>query len=337
MRQPRIKLENQPAWYQCYNRVAGTSHDRPFGDVEKEQFVRILHRVCELYTVEVVAYQVMSNHYHLLVHAAADVPDAEETCRRYKAFYHGKRTLKPGSKRCRQWQARCRDISWFMRHLQQLFTCWFNRTRPIRRRGALWAGRFKHTLLESGPAVWRCWAYIENNPVRAGMTKHVADYRFCSHGMWHQSGRHPFAENVVQRALPVFAHLFGFRNLADIKAHMNEALKEEAGPQADDTGFTIQVGRRVRHWTDGLVIGSRLFLCEVMANHRSQTVIARHRMAKANDTTHGDLYAWRRVRDSVAGSFRNSNDRQPVRCPMTPNRLGGGSVLTFKRFSPVIT
>jgi hypothetical protein len=34
-----------------------------------------------------------------------------------------------------------------MRHLQHLFTAWYNRTRPLRRRGSLWADRFKHTIL----------------------------------------------------------------------------------------------------------------------------------------------------------------------------------------------
>ena len=301
MRQPRIKLEGQPAWYHCYNRTAGTRNDRPFGSVEKEQFVRILHRVCVLYTVDVIAYQVMSNHYHLVVRTPAEQPDPEEVCRRYRDFHDGKRTLKPGSKACRQWQARCRDISWFMRHLQQLFTCWFNRTRNVRRRGALWAGRFKHTLLESGLAVWRCWAYIENNPVRAGMVRRVADYRFCSHGMWCQSGRHPFADSVTQHALPMLAHLFNFKNLAELKAQMDTLLLEKSGAGAEASGFTTDVGHRVRHWTDGLVIGSRIFLSEVMASYKPSATLARHRIARANETAAGDLCAWRRVRESVAG------------------------------------
>jgi REP element-mobilizing transposase RayT len=300
MRQPRIKLDDQPAWYHCYNRVAGTSRDRPFGEVEKEQFVRILQRVCELYTVEVMSYQVMSNHYHLLVHAPEETPDAEEVCKRYERFHHGRRTLKPGSKACRQWQARCRDISWFMRHLQQLFTCWFNRTRKVRRRGALWAGRFKHTVLESGLAVWRCWAYIENNPVRAGITRCIAEYRFCSHGIWCQSGRHPFADNVIRRALPMLSHLFGFTNITELKTHMDAILADEGGTVTESSGFTTQVGRRVRHWTDGLIIGSRVFLCDVMARHRPQQAVKRHRLATTSENIHSELCAWRRVRDSVA-------------------------------------
>ncbi|MCP5488514.1 MAG: hypothetical protein H7A43_07675 [Verrucomicrobia bacterium] len=255
MRQPRIKLEGQPAWYHCYNRTAGTRNDRPFGSVEKEQFVRILHRVCVLYTVDVIAYQVMSNHYHLVVRTPAEQPDLEEVCRRYNDFHGGKRTLKPGSKACRQWQARCRDISWFMRHLQQLFTCWFNRTRKVRRRGALWAGRFKHTLLESGLAVWRCWAYIENNPVRAGMVRRVADYRFCSHGMWCQSGRHPSLTASLNTPCPCSPTCSTSRTSPNSRRRWIRCCWK-IRCWVGTSGFTTDVGRRVRHWTDGLVIGS---------------------------------------------------------------------------------
>jgi REP element-mobilizing transposase RayT len=294
MRNARIKIDHQPTWYHCYNRIAGTSLDLPFLDAEKEKFVRILHRVSLLYSVQVVAYQVMSNHFHLLIYAPDQEPTAEEMCRRFKAFHGKKRTLQPDSKACRAWQARCRDISWFMRHLQQLFTTWYNRTRPVRRRGSLWADRFKHTLLESGAAVWNCWSYIENNPVRAGMVMNAADYRFCSHGAWHQSGRHPFAANVKATALPVLRGMFGLESLMEIRERMDMALAAKADQKVETTGFSLTVQRRVRHWTNGLVIGSQLYLREVMSRHRREEDVLRHRPARAQDDA--TLYAWRRLR-----------------------------------------
>ena len=71
-----------------------------------------------------------------------------------------------------------------MGDLQQGFATWFNRTRPVRRRGALWGGRYKNTVLEAGLAVWNCWKYVKMNPVRAGIVANPADYRFCSFGEW---------------------------------------------------------------------------------------------------------------------------------------------------------
>lgn len=294
MRGSRIKIDSQPTWYHCYNRIAGTSADRPFGPVEKEKFVRLLHRVNQLYTVRIVAYQLMSNHFHLLVHAPSEEPSAEETCRRYRAFHHGKRTLHPDSAACRQWQARCRDVSWLMRHLQHLFTAWYNRTRLLRRRGSLWADRFKHTILESGQAVWSCWSYLENNPVRAGMVEDAADYRFCSHGAWHQSGRHPFADNVTHCLLPMLQDLFGLCTLDEIRDRMDQALAEKAESEAESAGFALTVRRRVRYWTSGLVIGSETFLREVMARHQPNPE-RRHRVARATGGSPVPLCAWRCV------------------------------------------
>jgi REP element-mobilizing transposase RayT len=278
--------------------VAGTSLDRPFDDVAKEQFVRILHRVCRLYVVQVVSYQVMSNHFHLLVHAPVEEPSADEMCRRFTLFHRGKRSLEPETPACREWQARSRDISWFMRHLQHLFTAWFNRTRPVRRRGSLWAHRFKNTLLESGAAVWSCWKYIENNPVRAGMVRRAADYRFCTHGVWHQTGRHPFAEHLASIVLPMLSDLLAVADVYTLRVRMDAALDEtiECGTKV---GFSLTVQRRVRHWTSGLVIGSKAFLLDVMSRYRPKENIHRHRPAYNQSCSTSTLCAWRRLRTDL--------------------------------------
>ena len=300
MRSARIKVDEHNTWYHCYNRTAGTSLDRPFGEPEKEQFVRILKRVCRLYTVKVVSYQVMSNHFHLLVHAPVDEPSIEETCRRFRAFHGGKRVIEPDSPACRIWQSRCRDVSWFMRHLQHLFAAWYNRTRPIRRRGALWADRYKNTILESGFAVWACWSYIENNPVRAHMVNDAADYRFCSHGAWHQTGQHPFREHIETLMLPLMNSLFGLTSWREIRDRMDFVLAGKAERESTDTGFAVTVKRRVRHWTSGLVIGSKLYVCDVMSRNRKPESIDQHRLATSRDTDEHPLYAWRRLRDETA-------------------------------------
>ena len=90
MRHARLKPDYMDTYRHCYNRVAGDRHYRPFGDAEKEHFIKLLRR-----------------------------------------------------------------------------------TRPCRRRGSLWASRFKNVVLESGLAVWDCWKYIPSDRVHhAG---HAAD------------------------------------------------------------------------------------------------------------------------------------------------------------------
>ena len=67
-----------------------------------------------------------------------------------------------------------------MKPLKQCFTRWFNREQD--RRGTLWEERFKSVLVEDGHAARVMAAYIDLNPVRAGMVEHPKDYRWSSYG-----------------------------------------------------------------------------------------------------------------------------------------------------------
>ena len=62
MRQARLKPDYQDTWHHCYNRTVGTRADRPFGDAEKEMFVRLLKQLAAFYSVRIVSYTFMSNH-----------------------------------------------------------------------------------------------------------------------------------------------------------------------------------------------------------------------------------------------------------------------------------
>ena len=75
---------------------------------------------------------------------------------------------------------RMHDLSEFMKGLLIRFTRWFNRVHS--RSGTLWEERFKSVIVESGVASRTMAAYIDLNPVRAGMVKDPADYRWSSYG-----------------------------------------------------------------------------------------------------------------------------------------------------------
>ena len=67
-----------------------------------------------------------------------------------------------------------------MKTLLQRFTRWFNSTHN--RRGTLWEERYKSVTVESGVAARTMAAYIDLNPVRAGMVSAPAQYRWNSYG-----------------------------------------------------------------------------------------------------------------------------------------------------------
>ena len=161
MRHLRIKPTETDTIMHVYNRISGTSGEFPFGNPEKEQFQRRLKQLNKFYVIDVLASQVMGNHYHILFHIPSEIPSNEEAAARYFRFYDGKRKIDPDSPECDLLAAKLRDVSEFIRELQQPFTRWFNRTRPVRRHGSLWGGRFKNTILENGLAVWDCWKYIK--------------------------------------------------------------------------------------------------------------------------------------------------------------------------------
>jgi len=55
------------------------------------------------------------------------------------------------------------------------------------RSGTLWEGRYKSTLIQTDRYLLPCMAYIDLNPVRAGLVAQAADYAWSSHG--HYIGR----------------------------------------------------------------------------------------------------------------------------------------------------
>ena len=308
MRHARLKPDYRDSWHHCYNRAVGTREDRPFDNADKEKFVRILCRVAGFYAVRIVAYQVMSNHFHLLLQAPAERPSEEETIRRFEQFHQGRRRLEPGSPQCERWRDRLRDVSWCLRHLQHLYTAWYNRTRPVRRRGPLWAGRFKNTVLDSGVALWGCWTYIELNAVRAGLVADPAEYRFSSYGRWMQTGRHPFAEAVQGHLGPALPAPLQEVDLAGLRRALGEEMARRMAAEAGavdaaeeavekEPDFTLNASRRVRHWVDGLVIGSELFVRETMRRLRTEGEVARHRLARALPAADEEaVCCWRRLR-----------------------------------------
>lgn len=55
------------------------------------------------------------------------------------------------------------------------------------RTGTLWEGRYKSTLIQTDRYLLACMAYIDLNPVRAGLVAQAGDYAWSSHG--HYIGR----------------------------------------------------------------------------------------------------------------------------------------------------
>ena len=299
-------------YYHLVNRIAGRPGEFPFGDLEKEQFIILMKRLAAYYTLEPLVWQVMGNHFHIVAFAPANAPSPEEAARRYRAYHRDKKMLNPDTPECLALAEKLRDISAFMHDLQQQFAAWYNKTH--KRRGGLWAGRFKNPILQAEQPLLTLIRYVELNCVRAGLAADPADYRFGSWGEWNGTGTHPFADALLRH----LRHNFGERTadwtLADFQrelriefARILAAMAKNATARTIETAMTnaaapaplTALDRRVRYWTDGLAIGSRLFLRNLMAECLPREKVDRHRTSPLfphADDAGPPICSWRRLR-----------------------------------------
>jgi len=157
-----------------------------------------LRELAGLYAVELHAYAVMSNHLHLVLRTlpgrVAGWSD-QEVARRWLRIFPGQTGTRVAGKpplseevavailcRDRDKLVLCRerlaDLSWFMRSLNEPVARRANREDECS--GRFWEGRFKCQRLDDAGAVLACMAYIDLNPVRAGMAQTPEESEFTS-------------------------------------------------------------------------------------------------------------------------------------------------------------
>ena len=279
MRAARKKMSGRSCYYHCCARIAGFQGDYLFTDIDKEKGVCLVKDLCRLFFIEPISMAWMGNHWHIVVYAPYEKPSIEDTAERYNSYYdesHNKLDPINNLEECRRMAGQLIDISFFMRQIHQRFTYYINRIHE--RRGTLWAERFKSTILEGRTALWTCVKYIELNPVRAGLVKNPADYRFSSWGNYCSTGKHIFGNNFsyhMRKYLGNIAREWTDEMIyAEFRSQLAVVIANEAGASPleihkiaenarEKESMPICFLRRTRHWTDGAIIGSKAFVQEV--------------------------------------------------------------------------
>lgn len=182
------------AYYHCVSRcvrraylcgqdkVSGKSYEHRRQWVEDR-----LHILAEVFAIKLCAYAVMSNHTHVVLHVNQDSAyqwSDMEVIRRWHRLHKGtllsqmfvnesarahlsaaeRLTLEETVK---VWRQRLWDVSWFMRCLNEPIARMANQEDDCT--GRFWEGRFKSQALLDEAALIACMAYVDLNPVRAGM------------------------------------------------------------------------------------------------------------------------------------------------------------------------
>lgn len=204
MTRPRSTLVslNDTPYYHCIGRcvrraflcgkdpVSGKSFDH-----RKQLILERLALLTEVFAIDLCAYALMSNHYHLVLRLAParanDWPD-REVVERWRRLYVGP----PCAERfldgvelnsaeqalladcVPRWRERLQDLSWFMRCLNEHIARLANAEDECT--GRFWEGRFKSQALLDEQALLTVMAYVDLNPVRAGLADSIAAAEFTS-------------------------------------------------------------------------------------------------------------------------------------------------------------
>lgn len=310
MRQKRLRAPEHwsSAYYHCISRVAG--REFLLGEAEKEHFVRLMRQQEGFCRVRVVSYCVLDNHFHLLLEEPSgsfeDMSDrdflAHIKATRGKGEYRqvaqdmerwsGEGHREPIDELKASYLRRMGNVSFFMKGLKQEFTQWFNRRH--KRHGTLWESRFKSVLVNGldAEALVMMAAYIDLNPVRAGIVGDPKDYRWCGFGAA-RAGSQPARKGIKQVIDTLNARhnrqpASTERSLRQYRGEMS-ARGERRG--VDGAGDALRRGisseriariledggklarevallTRVRYFTDGAVIGSEDSVDEVFRDQR---------------------------------------------------------------------
>jgi len=183
-RTQRLIINDETAVYHVMSRTALNGF--PLDDVEKDFMLDLIRRYSSLYLTEILGFCLMGNHFHILVKMVPEHKYTNEDIRkRYATFYGDKRELYEGQ--IPLLREKLSNLSEFVREIKVGFTRYYNKRHN--RRGYFWGGRFKSVIVENGETLINCLAYIDLNPIRAGLVERPEDYR------WNSLGYHVQTDN----------------------------------------------------------------------------------------------------------------------------------------------
>lgn len=323
-------------WGESYYHVVSRVVDRRFvfGEEEKRVFHGMMRRMARFSGIRCLTYCIMGNHFHLLLavsdrEAQAFRADADDgaVLERLAHLYSGARLerlrhrfgeLRSGgmdrdADELREaFLRRMYDLSVFVKELKWRFSRWFNVTSG--RQGTLWEGRFRSVLVEGregtsagdAEALRAVAAYIDMNPVRAGIAVKPDAYRWCGFGEAVRGGREARAglASIVEGGLPSDEAWGEVRR--EYGAMLGYGSLSPGTPRPHDGRVAERFRCRVRGLIDGVAIGSTVFVERVFAGYRHLFGPRRHTGARRiRAPGWDDLSVLRDLRPGAAEPQRN--------------------------------
>ena len=177
------------AWLWGFDEYAGRDYSH-----RKAWVMERLSQLSSVFGIDICAYAVMSNHYHLVLHVDRDRAKAwspEEVVDRWTQLFSGPPLVarwrngqadpveaEAAERIIEGWRVRLTDISWFMKCLNEQLARRANAEDQCT--GRFWEGRFRSQALLDEAGVLTAMAYVDLNPVRAGIAPTPEASQFTS-------------------------------------------------------------------------------------------------------------------------------------------------------------
>jgi REP element-mobilizing transposase RayT len=195
--------EGEEGVYHCYSRCVRRAFLFGFDALTRRDFchrkawlVDRLRHLASLFAIEVCAYAVMITHYHSILRTRPDLAvlwSDREVAARWLTLFPRHRDpkgvpLPPTEKeiqaltdlpdRIAELRKRLCSLSWFMGRLNEFIARAANKEDQVK--GRFWESRFKCQALLDEAAIAACMAYVDLNPIRAGVAETPEDSDFTS-------------------------------------------------------------------------------------------------------------------------------------------------------------
>ena len=191
-RKEQVCLDETP-YYQCICRCVRRAFlcgdDKVTGqnfNHRKQWLVDKIHHLSSVFAIDICAYAIMSNHYHLVLKVDKDKADNYsdvEVVMRWKQLFNGHNLVdrwltKPdiaqaekdkALKLIQVWRERLYDLGWYMRCLNESIAVQANKEDNCK--GRFWEGRFISQALLDETALLACMVYVDLNPIRAAISE----------------------------------------------------------------------------------------------------------------------------------------------------------------------
>ena len=196
-----IDLEATPYYHvisRCVRRAYLCGEDEVSGknfEYRRQWIEDRIKFLASVFAIDICAFAIMQNHYHIVLKVQTHQAKAWtelEVIERWRNLYNADSVLvdlylnddatgaqiSEAQNIISGWRTNLTSISWFMKNTNQYIACMANKEDGST--GHFWQSRFKSQALLDEAAILSCMAYVDLNPIRAGIATNLEDSDFTS-------------------------------------------------------------------------------------------------------------------------------------------------------------